>query len=219
MSDRAVIFDLDGTLLNTSSGIIKAVKHTIFSLGLPRLTESQLLGFVGPPVQDSFRINCNLSKEESQVVTNIYRDYYKKNTLLDAVLYDGVLALLEELSNMGYLLAIASYKREDLLGTVVNEFGLNNYMKFVIGADFGNKFTKTDIVNQVIEALGVVPANAICVGDTLYDANAAKDVGIPFVAALYGFGFKSLADLCGVQCIGYAYHPNEISRCLKQRTL
>ena len=87
------IFDLDGTLLDTSEGIVESVRYAVRELGYEELPYETLLRFVGPPVQTSFRTFCGCSEKEAQDAANVFRDYYKEKALLKAVPYDGIFDL------------------------------------------------------------------------------------------------------------------------------
>ena len=92
-----VIFDLDGTLLDTSEGILNSVSHVIAQLGLEPLSQAQLKTFIGPPVQDSFRKHYNLHEDDIQLASNLFREHYKTVNLFKAKPYDGIYTLFDSL--------------------------------------------------------------------------------------------------------------------------
>jgi len=189
---KAVLFDLDGTLLDTSEGIIESVRYTIAQLGHEPLSNETILKFVGPPIQNSLITYVGLSAEEAQIGANIFRDYYKKNALFKASLYPGIKKLLVELKNKGIKIGIATYKREDYAIDLLKFFGIINYCNVIHGADNENKLTKADIVEICISELNEDKSNVLLVGDTIHDAKGALNSGVGFIAVTWGFGYKPL---------------------------
>jgi len=189
---KAVLFDLDGTLLDTSEGIIESVRYTIAQLGHEPLSNETILKFVGPPIQNSLITYVGLSAEEAQIGANIFRDYYKKNALFKASLYPGIKKLLVELKNKGIKIGIATYKREDYAIDLLKFFGIINYFNVIHGADNENKLTKADIVEICISELNEDKSNVLLVGDTIHDAKGALNSGVGFIAVTWGFGYKPL---------------------------
>lgn len=207
---KCIIFDLDGTLIDTSKGIVEAVSYTIEKLGLPSLTDSQLLSFIGPPVQESFQHNCCLDRYEAQCVTDLYRSYYINNSLLHATLYNGVLQMLDDLKCKNYSLGVATYKRNDCVPTLLQHFGLDVFFSCIKGADQNNKLKKKDLIEDAVRSIGADAEQSIYIGDTIHDATAASENAMDFVAVLYGFGFKTESDLRNIDHYGFVKNPNEI---------
>ena len=189
---KAVLFDLDGTLLDTSEGIMDSVRYTIARLGHEPLPVDTILKFVGPPIQNSLMTYVGLTLEEAQKGANIFRDYYKNNALFKASLYSGIKELLVELKNKGVKIGVATYKREDYAIDLLRYFGIANYCDVMHGADNENILTKADIVEMCISELKEDKSDVLLVGDTVHDAKGAQDSGIGFIAVTWGFGYKSL---------------------------
>ena len=88
---RGIIFDLDGTLLDTSEGVLSSVRHTIKTMGYRELPEETLLTFIGPPVKRSLMEHYGLDDAEADRATAVFRDQYKNMDLLKARPYDCLL--------------------------------------------------------------------------------------------------------------------------------
>ena len=187
---KAVLFDVDGTLLDTSIGITHSVRYTLEKLGLQKLSEDTLRKFVGPPPQEAFQKYVELSKEEAQRAANVYREFYKKEALFEASVYEGILSLLERLKQNGYKIGVATYKREDYALDILRHFGISPYCEVIHGADNENKLTKADIIDLCCVELGVPKSNIMLVGDTEHDAIGAYRAGVKFCAVTWGFGYK-----------------------------
>ena len=142
---KAVLFDLDGTLLDTSRGILESVAHTIHKLGLPMLPQEIMLNFVGPPIQNSLMKYCGLNVADAQMAANLFRDYYKESALFEAKPYDGIFELLNALQERQIKIGVATYKREDYAIQLLSHFGIASYCQVMHGADNNNILSKADI--------------------------------------------------------------------------
>ena len=206
-----VIFDLDGTLLDTSSGLLRAITHTIKVMGFAPLDEKMLDTFIGPPIQDSFARAYGLSGPILQEIAGVFRDRYSTADLLGATAYDGIFALFDALIARGVQVAVATYKREDYALTLLRHFGFDRYTAILHGGDHENKLKKKDIIDICINESGVTDkSRVVMVGDTAHDAVGAEGMGIDFIGVTYGFGFKSAADLGEHATVGVAATPLEI---------
>lgn len=187
---KTILFDLDGTLLDTSEGICHSVRYAIDQLQLPQPSEECLREFVGPPIQESLIRYGGLSKEEAQQGANVFRDFYKHQALFEASLYDGIIPALEQLRNMGFKIGVATYKREDYAIDILVHFGIAVLCDAIHGADNENRLTKADIIQMCCEELGGGKDGTLLVGDTEHDARGAAMAGIKFGAVTWGFGFS-----------------------------
>lgn len=192
---RLAIFDLDGTLLDTSKGIISCVNHVVKSNNMRNLTDNELLSFIGPPIQNSFKKSFELDNVDCQRLAEEFRDIYKETFLFEAEPYAGIYELLDLLKKDGVEIAVATYKREDYAIKLLNHFGFDAYSSNMHGADNFNVLKKKDIINICIDNSVIKDLNEIVyIGDTESDINAAKETGVSFIGVNYGFGFKSVEE-------------------------
>lgn len=187
---KAVVFDLDGTLLDTTSGVIYAVELTIQQLGLPRPADDVLKTFVGPPMQLSFEKQFGMEKERALECANLFRANYRDHSLLIAELYPGVMEVLAYLKNKGYKIALATNKSHDNAMAILKHFGVADYCDFMMGSDLAGKLKKADIIEKSLEAIDVDAKDAVYVGDSIFDYEGAQKVGMDFIGVTYGFGFR-----------------------------
>lgn len=190
-----IIFDLDGTLLDTTDGVLESAAYAAEKLRLPALPYETLLKFVGPPIQNSFMKYYGCNYMQAQQAANIFRDYYKNEALFKARPYDGIFDLCSDLKSKGKKLSVATYKREDYAIMLLKHFGFNQYFDYMHGADNNNQLTKADIVDICINDCGGNRYSTVLIGDTVHDAMGAKYAGIMFIAVTYGFGFKAEDDV------------------------
>ena len=139
---KTVIFDLDGTLLDSTVGIIDAVKITLGELGLECPPDDVLKTFIGPPIQDSFSRQFGLDKESAMKYADMFRANYRKYSMFRATLYNGVLELLESLKNSGRKVAVATYKSHDNAMAVLEHFGILRFCDYALGSDAEGKMSK-----------------------------------------------------------------------------
>lgn len=187
---KCIIFDLDGTLFDTSDGIIKALDETISNLGYHELSINEKMTFIGPPISHSLKRVYNVSEAEAQNGLNIFREIYEEKYLYNAQLYPKIIELLDLLLSKNIYMTIATYKREDMAEKIIKYFSLDKYFNTINGSDINNTFTKADIIKKSIPNNKFNKNDILMIGDTISDYNAAKEVGIDFIGVNYGFGFK-----------------------------
>ncbi len=188
---KLVIFDVDGTLLDTSEGILSSVDYTLEHYELELPDGFDRMSFIGPPIQNSFaKLYPHLSADEVRQMAATFRDQYKNKDLLKAKLYPGMIETLKGLVECGYALAVATYKRIDYAREIVHHFGIDAYAPIVYGQDMEGKLSKTDVIALCIRDAGVRKEEALMVGDTTSDEKGALEAGCMFLPVTYGFGYK-----------------------------
>lgn len=193
---KLVIFDVDGTLLNTTEGVLSSVNYTIHKAGLRPLENDVLEQFIGPPIQDSFAKFYGITqKEKLQELAGIFRNQYKNVDLLKAVPYEGIYEVFDVLKENGLKIAVATYKRQDYTDIILHHFGFDQYTDVIYGADHENKLKKKDIIELCLKKTGIAPKEAVMIGDTVHDAQAASALAMDFLGVTYGFGFKKAQDV------------------------
>ena len=207
---KNILFDLDGTLLDTTEGILISIRYTIDKLGLKPLDEETIKTFIGPPVQNSFMDKCGTDEKTTLEATKVFRDHYSNETLFMARPYDGIYELCDKLKERGTGMAVATYKREDYALKLLKHFGFDKWCDPMHGADANNILRKDDIVRMCMEEMGAGPGDCALVGDTVHDAAGAQRAGVGFIAVTYGFGFKKPEDTRDYPTAGVAENPLEI---------
>lgn len=208
-----VIFDLDGTIIDSKAGILHALAKTIEENGLPRRSRSQLLTFVGPQIAKAFEDQFGLSRARANELTSKFRENYTQDTFLfDAKVYHGVLSLLEALKQREIHIGIATFKQHDCMVRLLEHLGIAQYFEGnFFGSDWAHRLTKADVVRKSLEYAKEMAENCVMIGDSLSDGMAACELGMDFIGVEYGFGLHSKEE--SFQCpnaVGSASSPEEI---------
>lgn len=188
---RGIIFDLDGTLLDTAEGVLASVRYTTDAMGYLPLSDEVMHTFIGPPVKRSLIAAYGISEAEADRATEIFRDRYKNTDLFKAHPYPGIMELLPRLKQKGFLMGVATLKREDYACTLLEHFGIDRYCDSICGSDFASQMQKKDVLSKCLAALELPPKKALLIGDTASDGDGAGEAGVPFLAVTYGFGFHT----------------------------
>lgn len=186
-----VLFDLDGTLLDTAPGIINAVRCALDKMDLPELPPATLRKFCGPPALSSYMEHCRVDEATARQCVTWMRDYQTRKALYEAAPYAGIPELLAQLKEAGYQLAVTTLKREDVAVKTLEAAGILQYFDTVAGVDMDESLTKADIIREALGRLSLTPADAVLIGDSIFDAQGAWSTAVTFIAVTYGYGFDS----------------------------
>lgn len=216
MKYSTVIFDLDGTLLDTADGIMIGASYTANKMGGLKLTENQQKSFIGPPIIDSFIRECRFSESKARKAVEIYRQRYKEKGMYEAKPYPLINKMLELLLEKRYKTAVATLKRHDFAKDILKYFGLSDYFNVIKGMDHLDSHSKTDIILMCLKQLQENDfSKVVLIGDSHYDAIGAEQVGIDFIAVTYGYGFKNKEEANKSKPIFIAESVDEIISYLK----
>lgn len=208
---KNVVFDLDGTLIDTSRGIFESIRHTAHVMNFPELPDKILMSFIGPPLWKSFINHYGCSENQAQEATRVFREHYQSGTVLHANLYQGISELCLKLDSHGIKMGVATNKPHRFAIDLIKHFGLDTYCCSVFGADEDNVLSKADLVHLCMQEMKANKFDTVLVGDTNNDAIGANQVGIPFIAVSYGFGFWPHTSNSEYSCIGVADSPKQIA--------
>lgn len=181
-----VVFDIDGTLLDSAAGILAGFQRALVAGGIAAPAEADLRIHLGPPLQD-FLVTAGVAPEQLAGAAQAYHDFYLAEGIWQASPYEGVIALLDGLTAAGYQLATASAKRSTTAEAIVTAHGLAPYFA-VIGGTGQTRHTKADTLGYVLTELSADPATTIMVGDRHHDIEGAHACGVRAVGAAWGYG-------------------------------
>ena len=187
---NTILFDLDGTLIDSSEGIIKSVLYTLDFYGIEETDTTKLYQFIGPPLSESFEKFYGFSNKKAYDAVQKYRERYNKTGIFECKLYPGVEKCIRTLKEQGYRIGMASSKPEVSCKRILEHFGILPLFDDVVGATFdGRRDKKSEILEEVMRRWSHIPKSEMClIGDTMFDVNGAKELGIACLAVSFGFG-------------------------------
>ena len=186
---KNILLDLDGTIMDSGSGIIKSVQYVLDHFSMYHEPEEKLRKFIGPALIDSFMNFYGFSKEKAEEAVEYFRDYYPEKGMFDAFIYPGMRECIEKMAGDGKKLVLLTSKPIFFASQILQHFGLSDYFFMEIGPDLSEQSSdKTRLIEKALREGNFLKEDCLMVGDTKYDILAAKDVGIDSVAALYGYG-------------------------------
>lgn len=187
---KAILFDLDGTLIDSSEGITRSAQYALAHYGIDEPDLKKIYFFIGPPLMNTFMNHYGFSKEKAVEAVAVYRERYQDTGIFECSLYPGVKECIEELKNRGYMIGMASSKPEESCKRILEHFGILELFDDVVGATFDGKIdTKEEVLNEVMRRWSDIPREEMClIGDTMFDIEGANKVGVPSIAVSFGFG-------------------------------
>jgi len=196
-TERAVLFDLDGTLTDPGEGIIKSLKVALGSAAIPIPSNERLSACIGPPLHDSLR---ELGARPNQVadLIEIYRARYRDVGMFENAVYPGVPELLEHLASSGCRLFIATSKPTSIAEPILEHFKLRHFFEGVYGANLdGSLGDKVELLSHIHSETGLVTPESAFVGDRRYDMSAAREHGMRAIGVLWGYGTRGELEASG----------------------
>lgn len=186
-----VIFDFDGTVVDTGEGILKSLQYSFEQMGheVPEL--SDLKKFIGPPIYYSYTHYYGISEEEVGDYIKKYRERYWVEGIYECELYEGFLQMILALKEKGIKIGIASSKPERLIYAVADFLKITDLFDAIVGVkiDDSNHSSKTGLVLESMKIMGAAEKEKVLmVGDRLYDIDGAKGAGVDSCGALWGYG-------------------------------
>jgi len=204
---NTVMFDLDGTIIDSAEGIMNSFAYTFKRLGLPAVPRGEMGVFIGPPLEYSFETICGLGCEGAERAVKIYREYYREKGMYEIKVYEGAEDMLRGLKARGKRIVLATSKYEPYALRIIENIGFAGYFDFAAGSlERGERGTKADVIEYALERTGTEKESALMVGDRIHDIAGAREAGIDSVGALWGYGSRE--ELSGATYT--AYVPAEI---------
>ncbi|MES1200722.1 MAG: phosphoglycolate phosphatase [Pseudomonadota bacterium] len=193
LADATIVFDLDGTLVDSAPDLVRALNETLDLEGLPRVNVERVRGMIGQGARvlierASAAAGAHFSPERLDQLTKAFIEFYRADIASQSLPFPGVEAALDTLTAEGAKLSVCTNKRTDLSVQLLDALGLTLRFAAIVGADgVPNKKPHPDHYRAAVERAGGTVARSLMVGDTTADVAAAKAAGAP--AALVRFGY------------------------------
>lgn len=184
---RLVVFDWDGTLMDSTGQIVRAATRAITQLGLPERGPEAIRDIIGLGLRESWqRLFPELGPEDFAPFVEAYRDHFLSPALQTARLFDRAAEVVAELAARGLVLAVATGKSRQGLDRELVATGLDRFMAGSRTADETRSKPHPDMLLELMSGLEVAPDETLMVGDTEWDLEMARRAGVSAVAVSYG---------------------------------
>lgn len=199
---KTVLFDLDGTIINSEEGITNCVRYVLDYWGIKHPTQEELLCFIGPPLREQFMEVFGWDFDKAEKSVHVFRERFDKLGLFECELYPGIQKLIEDLDREGYRIALASSKHEEACGRILRHFHLESHFTGIFGATRDGKIsTKKQVLDICLEKLSASKEETVLIGDTKFDVLGAKEAGIDCIGVTYGFGTREELETAGALAV------------------
>lgn len=216
MKYKAVIWDLDGTLLDTLEDLMNSVNYGLEAFDMPKITLEMTRRFVGNGVGRLIELAVpeGTDKETEAKVLARFKGHYEEHSLDKTKPYDGVVDVLKALKDKGYKLAIVSNKIENAVGELAEKF-FEGLIDVAIGEtpDVPKK-PAPDMIFKALDRLGVEKSEAIFIGDSDVDVATGINSGLDMLTVLWGF--RDEEELVEAGAKVFVRKPEEIREYLVQ---
>ena len=187
---KYLLWDLDGTIVNTFEGITKSFAYALDSFGIKVNDLNELSCVIGPPLLDAFIDFYGFSEEDAHKGVEKYRERYNNTYVGESALYDGIKETIQNLSRLGYKHVLATAKPQHFAEGLLSHYGLIDEFHLVVGATLDkSRNNKIKVLEHIISTLGESDmSKMVMIGDREFDLLGADHFGIEAIGVLYGFG-------------------------------
>ena len=193
MTYSCVLWDVDGTIIDASEGILNRLGKVLARYGRPAPTRAELARWIGPPMFESFQISAGMTPDEADQAVALYRRIGKAyGYVKDTRVYPGMAQLLRDTAAAGIPQATASSKPRAQVLALMRHYQLTPYFSTIVGATPDEKTlaAKADIVAEALTKLATAGADTsrpVLVGDRHHDVQGGTTNGVPVIFVQWGF--------------------------------
>lgn len=198
LDKEVLLFDLDGTLVDSAPDLAFAVNKTLIKLGLAPFSQDVIRGWVGNganiliqrALSGNAEISTNLDSALIERALAIFFQIYQTHTCVETRLYSNVLSTLTELKARGYRLAIITNKPEQFIAPIVNGLAMDGLFELIVGGDTLEKRKPDPLpLHYACQRLSVNVEQCVMIGDSKNDILAAKAANMNSIALTYGYNY------------------------------
>ena len=214
MKYKYLLFDLDGTLVDTTEGVFKSAQYALKHFGIHTEIED-LKSFFGPPLKVSFTTLFGLSDIEADQAVKFYLERYEEKGLSESQVYPEVPSLLKQLKEDGYVLGVATSKFEGHAVKTLEAYGILEYFDYVTGSNADEtRSKKHEVIEEALIRFGIGndKSQVLMIGDMKYDVIGAHTVGIECYGIYTGTASENELEAAGADFVGRSF--SELGRFL-----
>lgn len=196
---RAVLLDLDGTLVDSAPGIVASIGTALGTLGHVLPPAQDISALIGPPIGDVMRdLLTQFGDNRVEQAVAAYRADYGERGLFETALYPGVEETLAHMQQSGARLFMATSKRTIFAHRILEHFGIDGFFSSIHGSEPGGALDhKPELIAHILQQHGLGRTEAVMVGDRRFDVAGAHANGIPALGVLWGYGSRRELKLAG----------------------
>lgn len=186
---RNLLFDLDGTLVDSSETVCAALAFALERAGLAPPEPAVVRSFIGRPLLEIFSEDFDMDPAATATAITHYRNRYRELGRDGSRLYDHVEECLAELGRAGFALYVATVKPDMIAERVLGDFGLRAHFRGVCGSSMdGSRRHKVDVIGHALGSNALMPSASLMIGDRAEDVFGARTHGLDTIGAAYGYG-------------------------------
>ena len=195
---QLILFDLDGTLINSSPDLAAAINHMLHTLGRKYVLEAEVDSWVGNgalmlvkrALSGSVIPSDQLDETELEEAMACFLDYYGKHLCVRTHCYTGVSETLEQLQQRGYIMVIVTNKPHAFVSPILEGLGISGYFSAILGGDSLSRKKPDPLpLTQMMTDFGIALEACVMVGDSKNDILAARAAGMESIAVTYGYNY------------------------------
>lgn len=214
---KLVILGFDGTIADTSPGILYCMNTTAITMGYTSVPLDALYGVIGVSLEDGFERLYGMKGDEIEYAMNNYSKLYSMKGEEMILIYDGITEELSRLKEAGCKLAIVTKKNRKFINNMLGVYEeIGSRFDLVCATDVDLNQDKADMLRETFAKLETAPEDSVFIGDTYIEALAAQEVGVDFAAALYGWGFRTKEETEQYNCRACINSAEEIFRTISK---
>jgi len=210
---RLVLFDLDGTLINSEAGIFSSLRHAFAQIQAELPHESVLRTWIGPPFHQTFPHVLGDDPARVELAIAHYRDHYVAEGWAGHAVYDGMHDTIDALAAAGCALAVVTTKPLPQAGKIVQHLPFGTKFTRLYGPDLKTAHcAKAEMIAQALQDFATPAAHAAMIGDRHFDIEGARANRVHAIGVSWGFGSVEELDRAGADAIAHA--PRELPELL-----
>lgn len=210
-----ILFDLDGTLIDSEIGITRSMEHALRALDVEPPTREILRSWIGPPLHASFPTVLGEDDARVDLAVEHYRERFNEIGWSEHSVYAGIAELIAMLAARGDTLAIVTSKTEDQARRIVGSLAFGHHFAEIYAPAIGVRTSeKAALVTRALRELDGVADTTVMIGDRQFDIEGARANAVRSIGVLWGFG--GIDELRSAGADHIATVPSDIEKCLAQ---